>query len=157
MRWFSHPRAATQWYRLLLLAAHGPATSHAPLCIVSGDDSVGFRFSSLVTLTFELGRDFCTLCLTAKFDRPTFSRSEVIVSTNKQTNKQTHWQTNRLRWKHSPRFATLGRWVTALLHVYNHILIYAKVATYSASVLGPSLAIWGYTSLYTSIGYAVEG
>jgi len=32
-----------------------------------------------------------------------FSRSEVIV----WTNRQTHWQTNRRRWKHSPRFATL--------------------------------------------------
>jgi len=46
-----------------------------------------FVFLSLVTLTFELGRYFCTVTvyLTAKFDRPTFSRSEVIVRTNKQT------------------------------------------------------------------------
>jgi len=32
-----------------------------------------------------LQRDFCTVYLTAKFDRPTFSCSEVIVRTNKQT------------------------------------------------------------------------
>jgi len=44
-----------------------------------------------LTLTFEFGRDFCTTYLIAKFDRPTFSRSEVIVRTNWQTHtgKQT--------------------------------------------------------------------
>jgi len=31
------------------------------------------------------GEIFCTMYLTAKFDRPMFSRSEVIVQTNKQT------------------------------------------------------------------------
>jgi len=36
-----------------------------------------------LTLTFELGRDFCTMHLIAKFHRPTFNRSEVIVWTNK--------------------------------------------------------------------------
>jgi len=46
-----------------------------------------------LTLTLKLGRDFCTVYLTAKFDRPTFSRSEVIVRTNKQTNKQTPLKT----------------------------------------------------------------
>jgi len=56
-------------------------------CIVSGDMTQQFFvFLSLVTLTFDLfGRDFYTLYRTAKFDRPTFSRSEVIVWTNKQT------------------------------------------------------------------------
>ena len=43
-----------------------------------------FRFLSVVTLTFRLGRGFCTMYLTAKFHHPTFSRSEVIVQTNKQ-------------------------------------------------------------------------
>jgi len=38
-----------------------------------------------LTLTFELGGDFCTMYLTTKVDRPTFSGSEVIVRTNKQT------------------------------------------------------------------------
>jgi len=41
--------------------------------------------------------------LTAKFHRPTFNHSEVIVMTNKQT--------NRRRWKHPPRSAMLRRWV----------------------------------------------
>jgi len=49
--------------------------------------------------------------LIAKFDRPMFSRSEVIVRTNKQTHWQTHWQTNRRRWKHPPRSAMLRWWV----------------------------------------------
>jgi len=40
-------------------------------------------------LTFELEREFCTLYLTAKIDRPAFSRSKVIVRTNKHTDKQT--------------------------------------------------------------------
>jgi len=43
------------------------------------------------------------------FDRATFSRSEVIVRTNWQTDKQTNTVTNRRRWKHPPRFATLRR------------------------------------------------
>jgi len=64
-----------------------------------------------LTLTFERGRDFCTMYLTPKFDRPTFSRSEFIVRTNIQTNWQTHWQTNRCRWKHPLCFATLRRWL----------------------------------------------
>jgi len=39
-----------------------------------------------LTLTFELGRDFCTTCLIAKFDRYMFSGSEVIMRTNTLTN-----------------------------------------------------------------------
>jgi len=38
-----------------------------------------------VTLTLELGRDFRTLYLIVKFDRPMFNRLEVIVRTIKQT------------------------------------------------------------------------
>ena len=37
-----------------------------------------------MTPKFELGRDFCTMHLTAKFHHPTFSWSEVIVQTNTQ-------------------------------------------------------------------------
>jgi len=80
----------------LLLAAYGLATAHVLLCIVSGDDSAVFRFFvpgeldlSPLTFTFELERDFCTVYLTAKFDHPKFSHSEVIVQINEQTNKQT--------------------------------------------------------------------
>ena len=62
-----------------------------------------------LTLTLEIGRDFCTLHLTAKFHVSSYilNRSEVIVLTNKQTN----WQTNRRRWKHPPRSTMLRRWV----------------------------------------------
>jgi len=43
-----------------------------------------------MTHKFELGRDFSTMHLTAKFHHPTFNRSKVIVlTTNKLTNKQT--------------------------------------------------------------------
>jgi len=74
-----------------------------------------------MTLTFELGRDFCTVHLTAKFDRPTFSRSEVIVRTNKQTNKLTN--KNRRRWKHPPRSAMLCRWVSSYTIYRMRILV----------------------------------
>jgi len=42
-----------------------------------------------MTPKFELGRDFCTMQLTAKFHHHTFNLSEVIVLTNKQMDKQT--------------------------------------------------------------------
>jgi len=45
--------------------------------------------------------------LTVKFDRPMFSRSEVIVRTDKLTNTRTDKQTSSRRWKHSPRSAML--------------------------------------------------
>jgi len=49
-----------------------------------------------LTLTFELERDFfCTKYLTAKFNRPTFSRSKVIVRTSKQANTLTSTLTNK--------------------------------------------------------------
>jgi len=47
-----------------------------------------------LTLTFELGRDFCALHLAAKFHHPTFNCSEVIVRTNKHNDKQTNKQTD---------------------------------------------------------------
>ena len=43
------------------------------------------RASGPMTPKFELGRDFCTMHLTAKFHHPTFNCSEVILLTNKQT------------------------------------------------------------------------
>ena len=46
---------------------------------------------------------------TPKFHHSMFTRSEVIVLTNKQTN--THTQTNRRHWKHPTFVATLRRWV----------------------------------------------
>jgi len=50
-----HPRAATQWYRLLLLAMH---------CQWEWVSSFSFFcpwWPWPLTLTFELGRDFCTV------------------------------------------------------------------------------------------------
>ena len=80
-------------YVLRLRVEYGLTTAHALLCIVNGDDSAVFRFFVTgdlhlrpLTLTFEIGRDFCTTYLTAKFDRPMFSCSEVIVRTNILTN-----------------------------------------------------------------------
>jgi len=58
-----------------------------------------------LTLTFERGRDFCTMHLTAKFHHPTLSCSEVIVRTNKHNDKQTDAAET------FPRFATLRQWV----------------------------------------------
>jgi len=46
-----------------------------------------------MTSNFELGRDFCTMHLPL-FHHRIFTRSEVIVLTNKQTNKQTQKQTD---------------------------------------------------------------
>jgi len=43
-----------------------------------------------MTLKFKLGRDLCTMHLPTKFHHPMFIRSEVIVLTNKQTDKQTN-------------------------------------------------------------------
>jgi len=118
MRWFSTWRSlsAPGGHEMVssVAACCVPPTAHALLCIVNGDDSAVFRFfvpGDLdlwpLTLTFEFGRDFCTTYLTAKFDRPTFSRSDVIVRTNRETDKLA----NRRRWKHPPRSAMLRRWV----------------------------------------------
>jgi len=71
------PQAATQWYRLLL--------PYYALSMGIGDDSAVFLSRWPLTLTFELGWDFCTMHLTTKFHHPTFNRSEVIMLTNKQT------------------------------------------------------------------------
>jgi len=76
--------------------------AHALLCIVNGMTRQFFVFVPgdldlwPLTLTFEIERDFCTAYLTAKFDHPMFSRSEVIVRTSILTNKQTDKQTNTL-------------------------------------------------------------
>ena len=47
-----------------------------------------------MTPKFELCRDFCTVLLPPKFHHLTFTRSEVIVLTNKQTHPQTNKQTD---------------------------------------------------------------
>jgi len=113
MRWFSlvshwrspSPPGGMQWYHLLLRATYGLATAHALLYIVSGDDSAIFRsFLSLVTLTFELRQDFCTMYLTT-------SLIVLRLVIRKLSYGQKHWQTNRHRWKHPPRSAMLRPWL----------------------------------------------
>jgi len=89
------PPAATQWSHLLLRSQYTAYSARVALpCIVSGDDSAVFRFFvpgdlDLWPPKFELRRDFCTVHLTAKFHHHTFNRSEIVVQTNKRTDKQT--------------------------------------------------------------------
>ena len=47
-----------------------------------------------ITLKFELGQDVCTMHLSTKFHHPMINRSEVIMLTNKPTNKQTPLKTS---------------------------------------------------------------
>jgi len=61
--------------------------------------------------------------VTDKFHRPMFISSEVIVLTNKQTDKQT----NRRRWKHPSRSTLLRRWVK-IIRIFKHR---QQSATYS--------------------------
>jgi len=102
MSWFSHRR---RWPR--------PEDNSRTKCRTLSLFVPGGLDLSHLTLTFEVGRDFYRMHVTAKFHRPTFNRLEVIVLTNKETDKQTDKQTNRRRWKHPPRSAMLRRWVTS--------------------------------------------
>ena len=83
------PLAATKWARPLLL--HAVCCKRIPFVRKQGVSAALSAFLSPATLTFELWRDFCTMQLTAKFHHPTFNRSEVIMLTNKQTNKLAGW------------------------------------------------------------------
>ena len=95
----------TQWYRLLLLAAYGLSTAQAILCIVNGDDLAVFRsFLSLVTLTFDLDLRTRARFLYYAPNHQVWS-SYVESFRNYRVDKQT----NRRRWKHPPRSATLRR------------------------------------------------
>ena len=51
-----------------------------------------------MTPKFELGRHFRTMHLTPKFYHPMFTRSEVIVLTNKQTDAAENIQCSSLRY-----------------------------------------------------------
>ena len=55
-----------------------------------------------MTLKFEFGLDFLTMQIPAKFKLLMFNRSEVIVLTNKQTNKQIHKQRDSAENIHVP-------------------------------------------------------
>jgi len=96
--------AATTGQHTLIFHRRSPS----PARLTQWDDSAFFRFYVLgdldlcrLTLTFELGLDFCTVYLITKFDRLMFSRSEVIVRTHTLTNKQTPLKTSS-----SLRYAT---------------------------------------------------
>ena len=113
MRWFSHRRSCSHRRR------HAPEDSSRKKCrtrtalqrTTPEQNAALFSFflsrwpwPLTLTLTFELGRDFCTVHLTAKFHRPKFNRSAVIMLTNRQTDSR---QTN----KHPLGSAMLRRWV----------------------------------------------
>jgi len=99
MRWFSHRRRTggaddTTTYLPTDVVEWPTATPATPtsVCFFLRSDSsnrhileCGYPGVGPVAPKFELGRDYCTLHLTAKFYRPTFNRLEVIVFTNKQT------------------------------------------------------------------------
>jgi len=77
----AHCHACHAHIRVLIFLRSDSANRHILWC---GDPGVG-----PLTLKFELGRDFCTMHLAAKFHHSMFNRSEVIVLTNKQSDKQT--------------------------------------------------------------------
>ena len=79
-----------------------------------------------MTPKFKLGRDFCTIHLPPKFHHPMFTRSEVIMLTNKQTNKQTPLKTsNALRYA-----TTLGNKFSSLRQRPSEIILFQRVETY---------------------------
>ena len=127
------PHSGLAWCRMQRTAC---STRIALSCIANGDDSAVFCFFLFLLtwpVTFELWRDFCTTYLTAKFDDPTFSRSEVIVRTNKQThtltNKQTPLKTSTLlRYampvgKHRTCIFTGSRWPMPMINSFRLISI----------------------------------
>jgi len=110
MRWYSNRRSpsppdGTQWYRLLMRAACCARPSYGARPTIHCQWGITQQFFVFCPwwpwpLTFDLwpwpsnSGEICTVYLTAKFDRPMFSRSEVIMRTNWQTNKQTPLKTS---------------------------------------------------------------
>ena len=86
MRWFSHRRRTGGGPR-----PRGQRPNKMPHFFVFV--LVDLDLWSL-TLSCEFERDFCTMHLTAKFHHPMFNRSEVIMLTNRQTDKQTPLKTS---------------------------------------------------------------
>ena len=111
MRWFSHRRSRVP---------RGPLPNKIPHVFVFfvPDDLDLWP----LTLIFELGRDFCRMHLSLKFHHPTFNRSEVIVLTNKHTNKQTPLKTST-----SLRYATpVGLTIQSTLHAVANLYPFNK-------------------------------
>jgi len=67
---------------------------------------LGVRTQGVMTPTFQLGRDFCTMHL-PQFYHPVFTHLEFIVLTNKQTHKQTDAAENTQR---SSQHYDIGWW-----------------------------------------------
>jgi len=101
MRWFSKRRRTggrRNWITYLLMdVVTWPTATPATLrsvywffCVVTQQTAtfwgVGTQCWSLILWPqIRLGRDFCTVHLTAKFHHPTFNRSKVILLTNEHT------------------------------------------------------------------------
>jgi len=58
---------------------------------------LGVRIQGVMTLKFEIGQVLCS-APTPKFHHPTFTRSEVVVLTNKQTDDAENIQRSLLRY-----------------------------------------------------------
>jgi len=113
MRWFSHWRSPSP------LGGHTMVSHVAAWCVRPsygeclamhrqwGMTQQFFVFCTQwpwpLTPIFKLRRDFSMMHLTAKFHHSTLNHSEVIMRTNKLTNK--------CRWKHPPCFVMLCCWV----------------------------------------------
>jgi len=122
-----HPLATTQWYRPLLLAAHG--LRHTPDYALSMGMTHQFFFLFCPWWPWpwpwhaNSGEIFEQCTYTAKFHHPTFSRSEVIMRTNKQTNKHTNIQTP-LKTSTALRCATpVGNYSGAKTIIKAHIVV----------------------------------
>jgi len=107
MHWFSHGHSELR--RGPLLNKCRTRTAHQRTT-PEQNAAISFfcpRWPWPLTLTFKFRQNFCTMHLTAKFHHSTFNRSEVMMLTNKQTDKQSPL-------KHPPRSAMLCRCVKKL-------------------------------------------
>ena len=76
------------------------ACADFPSTVAQGANAIflGSAHPGAVTPKFELGRHFCTMHLPQKFHHPMFTRSEVIVLTNTQTDAAENIQRSSLRY-----------------------------------------------------------
>jgi len=83
--------------------------------------------SGTMTLKFKLGRDFCTMHLSTKFNHATFNHSEIILLTNKQPKKldSMHW------FSHLCRCYTTQLFTYLLMHsvISTHCFVYFCIMT----------------------------
>jgi len=131
MRWFSRRRSPSP------RGGHAMVSSVAACCVRRSYSaryyalSMGMTqqfflfFLFLVTLIFDL---WPWLSNSGKiFAQSTYSVSFIVLClvarklSCGQTHCQAQWQTNRRRWKQSPRFATLRRWVIIIILIYEPV------------------------------------